>query len=92
MLVASVAIFEMQKAGSIIGDEGLNARVARLEERLSWFERHVVEQDKAMLELSDLVERLRREVLTLRERNAGGAAGGGGDGDAMPTDERPPHY
>jgi SlyX protein len=66
-------------------------RLGRLEERLAWFERHVTEQDKAMMELSELVERLRREVLTLRERSAGsgltsdsaGAAGG---------EERPPHY
>jgi SlyX protein len=73
-----------------MSDDGLNTRVERLEERLLWFERHVVEQDKAMLELSDLVERLRREMLALRERNPGGVGGGGGD--AMPTDERPPHY
>ena len=73
-----------------MSDDGLSTRVERLEERLLWFERHVVEQDKAMLELSDLVERLRREVLALRERNAGG--GGGGGADAMPMDERPPHY
>ncbi len=64
-------------------------RIARLEERLAWFERHVAEQDKAMMELSDLVERLRREVLALRERGAGGAAGMSG---AEQADERPPHY
>ncbi len=63
--------------------------IARLEERLAWFERHVTEQDKAMMELSDLVERLRREVLALRER---GAAGGSGAGGLEPADERPPHY
>lgn len=66
-------------------------RIARLEERLAWFERHVAEQDKAMMELSDLVERLRREVLVLRERSAAGASGGSGANEE-PADERPPHY
>jgi SlyX protein len=71
----------------------LDTRVARLEERLAWFERHVTEQDKAMMELSDLVERLRREVLALRERSAAGSTGGGGAGvDADQAEERPPHY
>ncbi len=71
----------------------VDTRVARLEERLAWFERHVAEQDKAMMELSDLVERLRREVLALRERSAGSTgAGGGGDAQAAEVDERPPHY
>ena len=71
--------------------ENLDTRIARLEERLAWFERHVTEQDKAMLELSQLVERLRQEVLVLRERNAGGAPGGANVEGAAP-DERPPHY
>ncbi len=66
-------------------------RMARLEERLAWFERHVAEQDKAMMELSDLVERLRREVLVLRERGAAGASGVSGANEE-PGDERPPHY
>lgn len=68
----------------------IDARVARLEERLAWFERHVAEQDKAMLELSDLVERLRREVLALRERSAAGTTGPGTEVER--ADERPPHY
>jgi SlyX protein len=72
----------------------MDTRVARLEERLAWFERHATEQDKAIMELSDLVERLRREVLALRERGASGAGAGGlGSGaDAERVDERPPHY
>ncbi len=64
-------------------------RLARLEERLAWFERHVTEQDKVILELSDLVERLRREVISLRER---AALSGGSAAPASPADERPPHY
>ncbi len=73
-----------------MSDGAVEARVARLEERLAWFERHIAEQDKAMMELSDLVERLQREVLLLRERNSVG--GGAGSMDATPIEERPPHY
>jgi SlyX protein len=63
-------------------------QVARLEERLAWLERHVVEQDKAMLEMSDDLNRLRRELLVLRDRQPSGS-------QAEPDDtanERPPHY
>ena len=34
-------------------------RIDRLEERLVWLQRHVTEQDKVMLELSDELARLR---------------------------------
>jgi len=64
-------------------------QIDRLEERLAWLERHVVEQDKAMLEMSDDITRLRRELLALRDRTASGPAA------AEPSDianERPPHY
>jgi SlyX protein len=60
-------------------------RLERLEERLAWLERHVVEQDKAMLEQSETLDRLTRELLTLRER---------AENAPPPLDphERPPHY
>lgn len=61
-------------------------RIERLEERLAWLERHVVEQDKTMLELSDGHARLRRELEALRARLEGGP-------DLPPAgEERPPHY
>ena len=66
------------------------ARVARLEERLSWFERHVTAQDKVMLELAEEIQGLRRELLALRERAGGGGVSGGSESE--PADERPPHY
>jgi SlyX protein len=61
-------------------------RIARVEERLAWLERHVTEQDKVMLELAETLERLRNEAEFLRRRV--------GDGMNLPpqTDERPPHY
>lgn len=64
-------------------------RIARLEERLAWFERHVTAQDKAMLEIAEEVQVLRRELLALRERSGGGISG---TAEGEPVDERPPHY
>lgn len=64
--------------------------IQRLEEKIAYLERHVTEQDKAMLEMSDAITRLSRELNALRERTGQDAPGGGGE-EAMP-DERPPHY
>jgi len=64
-----------------------NERIDRLEERLAWFERHVTEQDKVMLELSEDLARLRAELIALRARGEAG-----GTGELLPGDERPPHY
>jgi SlyX protein len=69
----------------------LNERVKRLEEKVAYLERHVTEQDKAMLEFSDELKRLRLELAKFRERGAGSAEGGREGGD-RPEDERPPHY
>jgi SlyX protein len=66
----------------------LNESVKHLEEKIAYLERHVTEQDKAMLEFADELARLRREMKALREKHASG----GGAGDDEPTDERPPHY
>lgn len=64
-------------------------RIDRLEERLAWFERHVTEQDKAMLEMSRQLDRALAELRLLRDRVAGGISAASED---MPADERPPHY
>lgn len=58
------------------------------EARLVRLERHVVEQDKAMLEVSREIDRLKRQLAALRERQNAGAAPGG----PAEADERPPHY
>jgi SlyX protein len=63
--------------------------VQRLEEKVAFLERHVAEQDKAMLELGDELRRLRKQLDIFRQRLAGG---GVEQGDEMPPDERPPHY
>jgi SlyX protein len=65
----------------------VNEDLRRLEEKIAYLERHVTEQDKAMLEFADEIARLRREVKTLRDR-LGARDSSGGD---MP-EERPPHY
>jgi SlyX protein len=63
-------------------------RIDRLEERLAWLQRHVVEQDKAMLEMAGQLDRLKSELTRLKQR-AGTAPAGP---DPTMTDERPPHY
>jgi len=69
-------------------DTDATKQIERLEERLAWLERHVTEQDKAMLEMSEDLTRLRREMLVLRDR----LPSGGGDEPDMTAHERPPHY
>lgn len=64
-------------------------RIDRLEERFAWLQRHVVEQDKAMLEMAEQLDRLKLELTRLKER-ADAAPLSGGSPD--PVDERPPHY
>ncbi len=61
-------------------------RLTRLEERYAHLQRHVGQQDKAMLELADELKKLRRELAILR------AAQAGAPGPGEMTDERPPHY
>jgi len=62
-------------------------RLTLLEERYAHLQRHVAQQDKAMLELSDEFAKLRRELLVLRAQVTGGAPDSG-----EAADERPPHY
>ncbi len=64
-------------------------QIARLEERLAWLQRHVTEQDRAMLEMSDAVTGLRRELLAMRDRMP--LSGSPAEPDE-PDNERPPHY
>ena len=65
-----------------------NERIDRLEERLAWLQRHVVEQDKAMLEMAGHLDRLKAELTRLRQRAEPAAA----PADANAVEERPPHY
>ena len=66
----------------------MNDRVRRLEEKIAYLERHVTEQDKAMLEFAEQLELLQGELKLLRAR----LAGPGDEAGADPASERPPHY
>jgi SlyX protein len=68
----------------------LNESIKRLEEKIAYLERHVTEQDKAMLEFAEQLATLRREMKALRDRGGRGDAHGPENGDV--PDERPPHY
>ena len=45
-------------------------RLATLEEKLAWLQRHVTEQDRAMRELAGEIDRLKRKGAELGERPA----------------------
>ena len=62
-------------------------RLTQLEERYAHLQRHVAQQDKAMLELGEAIGKLRKEITLLRAQSAGGTSE---TRDA--ADERPPHY
>jgi len=64
-------------------------QISRLEERLAWLERHVVEQDKVMLEMSEDIMRLHRTLRAMRERLPSDGTQGEPDDT---VNERPPHY
>ncbi len=64
--------------------------IQRLEEKIAYLERHVTEQDKAMLEMAEDIAALRRELKRMRDR-LDVSASPGGDGGDIP-DDRPPHY
>lgn len=59
--------------------------IARLEERIAWLERHVLEQDKVMLAQGDALRKLVGELTGLRERLENRAA-------PLDPNEKPPHY
>ena len=66
-----------------------NERIDRLEERIAWLQRHVVEQDKAMLEMAGQLDRFKAELTRFKQR--ADAAPTGLEVSAAET-ERPPHY
>ena len=96
----AVACAVLRQAPSRVGHEikaageknlPMEESIKRLEEKIAYLERHVTEQDKAMLGLADELAALRREMKNWRERTLSGGADGSAGGE-MPQDERPPHY
>jgi SlyX protein len=63
-------------------------RLNHLEARYAWLERHVSEQDRAMLALGEDVRRLKEELKRVQSRLAASP----GPGESEPSDEKPPHY
>lgn len=70
----------------------MNESIRHLEEKIAYLERHVTEQDKAMLELAEEIATVRRELRRWRERAAAAGGAGAGELPTDPADERPPHY
>jgi SlyX protein len=77
-----------------MSDHDNAGRILNLEVKVAYLERHVTAQDKVMLELSDLLARVRAELKVLRERagDSGAIGGAGRDEGGELRDERPPHY
>jgi SlyX protein len=65
-----------------------NERLDRLEERVAWMERHLTEQDKAMLDLHGENRRLQRALAELRA----GFVSLEGDASPPAATEKPPHH
>lgn len=63
-------------------------RLTRLEERYAHLQRHVAEQDKAMLAFSDELARVKKEFEQQRSMQGNSPV----SDTPPPTDERPPHY
>ena len=61
--------------------------MTKLEERYAHMQRHMTEQDRAMLELSEEIVKLRKELALLRAQAPSSTAETGDAGE-----ERPPHY
>ena len=64
-----------------------HARILRLEERLAWFEKHVIEQDRVMLDISEQLTRVKSDLRSVREKAESGETGGVEQKEAPP-----PHY
>lgn len=68
-----------------------DTRTQRIEERLAWLERHVLAQDKAMLELAKTHDALRKQFLEFKGRVASQGSAGASD-EIFDGNEKPPHY
>ncbi len=69
-----------------------DTRIDRVEERLAWLERHVTEQDRAMLELVEQNAQLRKALAEMQSRGVAPSLQREGEPDEDAPPERPPHY
>ena len=65
----------------------IESRIARLEERLTWLQKHATEQDKVISQQSVDIEKLTKALLLLKKQIPDSVAD-----DSETPDERPPHY
>ncbi len=66
----------------------MDERIHKLEEQLAHQQRHIEQQDRVMLDLHKVIERLKERIERLEARPSDDAEGGAGS----PADERPPHW
>ena len=64
----------------------IELRIARLEERLTWLQKHATEQDRVINQQSVEIEKLTKALLLLKKQVPDSS-----DSPEAP-DERPPHY
>ena len=70
----------------------IESRIAQLEERLTWLQRHVTEQDKVINSQSLEIKKVTNALLALKNRLPDHPdLAAEGDARELP-DERPPHY
>ena len=63
-------------------------QIADLEIKIAFLERHIEEQDKVMMRLSNAVDALQKEMARISQNQRSQSSGS----DAAPADEKPPHY
>lgn len=68
-----------------------DSRLRELEIKAAFLEKHVEEQDRAMLEMSNRIDALERHLRRLNDAMKSVDARGA-SGEGAPADERPPHY
>lgn len=66
----------------------IDQKIFRLEERLTWLERHIAEQDRVVSAQSFEIESLKTNLATLHKQLRDNAP----PGQTPPGEERPPHY
>ena len=71
-------------AAMIVPEEGMEDRLTTLEVRYTHLERQVEELNQLLFEQQKMIDRLTREIASLRARAAGV--------DSGPSNEPPPHY
>ena len=65
----------------------IETRISHLEERLTWLQRHVVEQDRVISAQSFEIDALKTKLSLMKKQLGENAQ----PGDSSP-EERPPHY